>query len=197
MQQKNLIRQQIKNKIKHLTIQQTQTASLQMTNLLLSYLNANQYLLNNSKHIACYWATIYEINTIEFINHLLNNNKICYLPVINQISNTLDFIRYTNQTKLIKNKFNILEPEFNLKQTIKTIDLDIIFMPLIAFDALGHRIGSGSGLYDRSLIFNRDKIACPLIGLAYSLQQIDVFVPDNWDINLNFVITEKKVFDFL
>ena len=197
MQQKKLIRTEVRKAIKNLTVIERQNISQQMTNLLLNVLTSVPYnmLLKNSKNIAVFWPTEYEINSIPLIKFLLLNNKSCYLPIINNNSQTLDFIKYTNNTKLIKNRIGILEPVFNISDQISIASLDLIFMPLVAFDKVGHRIGSGSGLYDRSLMSNSN-LSCKLIGLAYSIQQVSEFNPDKWDINLNFVATEQQLFDF-
>ncbi len=191
-QQKQLLRKQTRQTIKNLTTIERQYASLQITNLILS--NLTEKFLNNTdtQNVACYWPTNHEINTIELINKLLINSIPCYLPVINDQTQALDFVKYTNKTKLIENKFGILEPEFTIDQKININQLDLIFMPLVAFDKLGHRIGSGSGLYDRSLISDGQKISCKLIGLAYSCQQVPNFTPNDWDINLDFVVTERE-----
>jgi 5-formyltetrahydrofolate cyclo-ligase len=191
MQQKQLIRQQIRQNIKNnLTANARKKFSLQTTKLIIAKLNLLNF--NNINNIACYWPTKYEIDSTYLIKFLLNNNKSCYLPVINNFNNKLAFIKYTNNTKLIKNKFNILEPEFDLNNQINLIDLDLIFMPLVAFDSLGHRIGSGGGFYDRTLQpLLQKKYNIKLIGLAYSIQQIANFNPNQWDINLNSVVTEK------
>lgn len=202
MQHQKLIRHNIRQAISNLSNTHRRTADQQMTSLILSDF-AKKSFFQHAKNFACYWPTKYEINTIELIYYLLNNNKCCYLPIINQTTTALDFIRYTNNAKLIKNKFGILEPEFDITQKINIIDLDIIFIPLIAFDMHGHRIGSGSGLYDRTLIMKKimknikdPKISYKLIGLAYSNQQVNSFIPNDWDINLDFVVTEKQWFDF-
>lgn len=193
MQQKQLIRQQIRQSIQNnLTSLERKFFSFQMTELIISKLNLLNF--NSINNIACYWPTKYEIDSTYLIKFLLNNNKSCYLPVIN--NNKLAFIKYTNNTKLIKNKFNILEPKFNIKNQINLIDLDLIFMPLVAFDSLGHRIGSGGGFYDRTLQpLLQKKYTIKLIGLAYSIQQIANFNPNQWDINLNTVVTEKNWLD--
>lgn len=190
MYQKNSIRQQIRIAIKNLTVAERNMASKQMTARALSYLTKKS--LGNIKNIACYWPTKYEINTIELIDALIIQNKNCYLPIINENTNNLDFIKYTHTTKLIKNKFGILEPQFDINKLIKIMELDIILMPLVAFDSLGNRIGSGAGLYDHSLIFNGNRVPCQLIGLAYSIQQVANFVINEWDVNLDAVITEQQ-----
>lgn len=189
--QKQIIRNNIRNTVKQLKFIEQQYAADSITNLIINYLN----LHTNYQNIACYWPTKYEINTVSLIKFLLDNNKSCYLPVINNKNSTLNFIKYDNNTKLIKNKFGILEPNFNLEYTISIEYLDIIFMPLVAFDKLGNRIGSGAGFYDRSLA-NKNTYSCKLIGLAYSIQQVESCKPDPWDINLDHAITESQWFDF-
>ena len=78
-------------------------------------------------------------------------------------------------------------------------NIDIILMPLVAFDTNGNRIGSGAGYYDRTFSFLRDKNrASPyLIGLAFELQKISQIVADPWDVPLNLIVTEKKVYEIL
>lgn len=183
---KKFIRSNIKNTIAQLNLLDQKQAAENITSLIKNYLNSP--INHNYNHYACYWPTPYEIDTISLINFLLDNNKYCYLPVINN-NNNLDFIRYDYNTKLIKNKVGILEPEFNINHITHIHNLDIIFMPLVAFDSMGNRIGSGAGMYDRTLI---KKNHAKLIGLAYSIQQVPIFQPDPWDISLDIVFTEKE-----
>jgi len=89
MLQKNLIRSKIRKNIKDLTVTERQNASQQITKLILNKLPSD------SIHIAVYWPTKYEINSIPLIEFLLINHKSCYLPVINQHTQTLNFIKYT------------------------------------------------------------------------------------------------------
>jgi 5-formyltetrahydrofolate cyclo-ligase len=187
--QQDIIRKQAKTKLKLLSPQQRTTFSEQMTCLVLNKLNnLDNTTLKYAKHITCYWPTKYEINTIALINNLLSQKKSCYLPVINQQKNTLDFIKYTEHTQLIANKFGILEPKFQIEHKINPSDIDLVFIPVVAFDFAGHRIGSGAGLFDRSI----NTVDCPIIGLAYSVQHFANITPNPWDIKLNCIVTEKK-----
>lgn len=187
-EEKSLIRAQKREDIKKLTNEARQKAAIKVTDLIVTNILQN---INNVINIACYWPTKHEISSKLLIEFLLDHNKNCYLPVINT-NQTLDFIKYTNNTQLIKNKYNILEPMFNVDSRISIIDLDLIFMPLVAFDKLGHRIGSGAGFYDRSLV-NRSNF-CKLIGMAYSIQEASCFASQVWDINLDIIVTEKQIF---
>ena len=200
MNSKSLIRQHIKNITKKIPTHQKTAAAERLTKLVLSCKKIN---INTLHNFACYWPMEFEINTVDLINFLLQQNKNCYLPYmnndINKSNNTLAFVKYDLKTKLIKNQFGILEPQFDINKTIDVKHLDVIFMPVVAFDSLGHRIGSGAGLYDRTLAINARFNQHPspiLTGLAYSTQEIAIFNPDTWDVNLDLIITEEKVFNF-
>ncbi|PHS77509.1 MAG: 5-formyltetrahydrofolate cyclo-ligase [Rhodospirillaceae bacterium] len=70
---------------------------------------------------------------------------------------------------------------------------DIVLVPLLAFDARGHRLGWGGGYYDRTLELLRKTGKVTAIGVAYSAQEVDVLPTDNYDQPVDWVITEKQV----
>lgn len=80
---------------------------------------------------------------------------------------------------------------------IRTRQLDLVVLPLLGFDAQGHRLGSGAGYYDRSFAFrlftqgNKPR----LVGLAYSCQAIDTLQPASWDVPLDAIVTEQGWID--
>lgn len=195
---KQKIRKSIKSKIINLPLAYKKTASDLITNQIINLLNTKEFF--GYLHFGCYWPQAHEFNTLPLINYLLNNHKYCYLPVINKQENTLDFIEYRFGDKLIPNKFGILEPEYSSdKNQINLSDLQVIFVPSIAFNHKGNRLGSGLGYYDRTLnkidINNIDKIK--LIGIGFFQQMFDSlefnFMPDPWDVNLNYIITDQSI----
>jgi 5-formyltetrahydrofolate cyclo-ligase len=66
--------------------------------------------------------------------------------------------------------------------------LDIILLPLVAWDTQGHRLGMGGGYYDRSLAGVQNVIK---VGLALELQKVEALVTEPWDIRMDFVATEN------
>lgn len=108
----------------------------------------------------------------------------------------MEFHLYQGQRRLVKNKFDILEPHTSSPSIIPQ-QLDLILMPLVAFDASGNRLGMGGGYYDRALSFKRNGIrtAPILIGLAHSQQQSPALTPEVWDVSLDYIATEKKIFE--
>ncbi len=150
-----------------------------------------------AKHIAIYLANDHEIDPSFLIHSLWQNNKTCYLPVLDkQKTNQLRFLPYIKDQLLTKNIFSIKEPYYQKKNSRVASQLDLIFLPLLAFDCQGHRLGMGGGYYDRSLAFlkqGRKSIKPSLVGIAYSCQQIEQLTPESWDIPLSYIVTEKKL----
>jgi 5-formyltetrahydrofolate cyclo-ligase len=76
-------------------------------------------------------------------------------------------------------------------------ELDVVLVPLVAFDRHGTRIGMGGGYYDRGFAF---RIAAPpppfLVGLAYHWQLHEPLDRRQWDVPLDAVITDRAVHRF-
>ena len=70
---------------------------------------------------------------------------------------------------------------------------DAVFVPLLAFDARGFRLGYGGGYYDRSLASLRAQGSMVAIGIAYAEQELAVLPHDPHDERLDLVVTEKGV----
>jgi 5-formyltetrahydrofolate cyclo-ligase len=66
---------------------------------------------------------------------------------------------------------------------------DLLLVPLLAFDAHGHRLGYGGGFYDRTLALLR----MPAIGIAYGGQEVASLPREPHDMALNMIVTEKGV----
>jgi len=148
-------------------------------------------LFLRSNYIASYLANDGE-PSVNFSIQSFSKTKKHYLPVINK--KQLKFAQYTFGDPLVTNTFNIAEP--SIKQFLPTKLLSIILAPLVGFDNQGNRLGMGGGYYDRSLQF-MSRQECKkkplLIGIAYSLQEVEKIQSRHWDIPLDAVITENGV----
>ena len=92
----------------------------------------------------------------------------------------------------IKNRFNILEPIGGA--TVQPKQLDLIFVPLLAFDVRGYRVGYGKGYYDRYLTQCRTdaiKVGFSFFDAIEYIEDIDEF-----DVPLNFCITPHRIYEF-
>jgi 5-formyltetrahydrofolate cyclo-ligase len=92
----------------------------------------------------------------------------------------------------IKNKFNILEPISG--DIVPPEQLDVIFVPLIAFDVRGYRVGYGKGYYDRYL--SQCRADAVKIGFSFfdAIEYIEDI--DEFDVPLNFCITPRRIYEF-
>ena len=163
---------------------------------ILARLIHNEQLLNNVKNIGIYLENDGEIGTSQLLKMALESNISCFLPVLeSSTQNNLCFVRYDNDTPLHKNKFGILEPSLNEKNSIDPVKLDVIFLPVVGFDRSGSRLGMGGGYYDRALAFTKvSKLDKPkLVGLAHSIQEIKSINRQVWDIPINFIATDKEI----
>lgn len=152
--------------------------------------------LIDAKNIAYYLPTENELDPRFVAEYETLQNKQFYLPVLEPTSKNLAFYAYKFNEDLFENKYGILEPETEGKTAIACHELDIIFVPLVGFDPHGNRLGRGAGYYDRTfatLDFSAKKRPL-LIGLAYEFQKINQIEPDDWDIPMDLIITEKTVY---
>ncbi len=75
----------------------------------------------------------------------------------------------------------------------KEVDPDIVFVPMLAFDLRGYRIGYGKAYYDGGLARLRQKKKIIAVGLAFDEQCVDHVPTEPHDQLLDYVITEEGV----
>lgn len=147
----------------------------------------------HAQHIACYLACKNEVNLNTVIQHAWQLQKEIYVPIVDQYNNSMHFHAYTEETQLHKNRFGMLEPIITDNQWTPPKQLDLLLIPLIAFDVERNRIGQGAGFYDRYL--NQHKTTpITTMGVAYELQKIDAVPTDEWDVTLDLIITERSIY---
>jgi len=148
-----------------------------------------------SKNIGYYSAISREVDTVFIEKKARKLNKNLFLPVVAQDKKSMQFYSYTKNNKLYKNIFNILEVDMTIEKLIDINQLDLIFVPVVAFDQNNNRLGRGAGFYDRYLESKlKYKLSKPvLIGLAYEFQKVDFIQTNSWDVPMDFVVTEKSI----
>jgi 5-formyltetrahydrofolate cyclo-ligase len=118
-----------------------------------------------------------------------------YLPAIADYRRShMQFVQFDVATPLLANRFGILEPDRRQAHRIAPLQLDLVFVPLVAVDAHGWRLGSGAGFYDRRLHrlrpgrhWRRPK----LIGIGYDFQRVPQLDRQPWDVPLDAVATDQ------
>lgn len=115
-----------------------------------------------------------------------------YLPVVR--GKHLGFARHDPGWRLGRGRFGIPVPVSGRTTTRRARALDVVVAPVVAFDARGHRLGTGGGWYDRTLAFRRRRphLRRPFfIGVAYTFQQVDRLVVHDQDIALDAIVTPR------
>ncbi len=148
--------------------------------------------LNTSQNVGIYLSTEDELSTAPLIDALLSKNIKLYVPILHPIlKRTLWFQEYASSTQTCLNKYHIKEPIFDSRKIIAPWELDIVMMPLVAFDHQGNRLGMGGGFYDTSFRFNSVHKISTFIGLAYGFQRIGNCPTEPWDIKLDGILTPE------
>lgn len=186
-QQRQDIRHQIRQRRRALTPEQQHTFALQTA----ERIAAHPRILA-AQSIAVFLSFDGELNTRPLIERLWRQGLHVYLPVLHPFSpGNLLFLRYTPETPLISNRFNILEPQLDVRNVVPVGSLDVVLTPLVAFDSSGQRLGMGGGFYDRTLQ-NWQQTGPYPIGLAHDCQQVEQIPAEHWDIPLPEIVTPSQ-----
>jgi 5-formyltetrahydrofolate cyclo-ligase len=133
-----------------------------------------------------------ELDPVPLMQKLAAQGAKLALPAILGRGKSLVFRAWVPGDRLTMGPLGILEPSPAMAERIP----DIMLVPLAAFDGLGHRIGYGAGHYDFTLAHLRKLKPITAIGLAFAAQEIKAVPALAHDVALDYVLTEKKAFDF-
>ena len=145
--------------------------------------------LNGERTVMLYASKPPEVDTMPLIRRLLDRGTRVVLPIIERDTRTLRLYYLDDPGRLVPSTFSVPEP-IGSEIPARIEDIDIIIVPLLAFDRFGHRLGYGAGYYDRFLPL------CPAatkIGVAFSCQEIGEVPADDTDVPLDRVVTEREV----
>ena len=138
------------------------------------------------KIIGGYYPYNYEVDAIKILEKFENQKYHISLPKIKKDSQ-MDFFSWSTNDPLIINKYGIPEPTSD-----KVVYPSVLLVPLVAFDKKFNRVGYGGGFYDRYIKKIKKNKKITTIGLAYSFQKVKKIPTNNFDVKLDYVITEKK-----
>lgn len=132
-----------------------------------------------------------EIDTTPILSILQGKDKHIVIPKVTG-SNTLTHYLLTDSTTLTTNKWGVPEPVDGI--AIPPQQLDVVFVPLLAFDEQGNRIGYGKGYYDRFLATCRTDVL--KIGLSFFKAEPKITDVNSHDVPLHFCVTPDTVYKF-
>lgn len=181
------IRSQLRRYRKSLSQRSRMIASRKVANQL-----RKQVFFKRSKKVGVYIDAFGEVPTHDIAKLCYKHNKALYFPQIRNFDQKLTWVKTSySQWKNKRFSHHILgmkEPRQNRGFAVN--QLDILIIPLLAFDDRGSRLGMGGGYYDRTL---HKKNMVYRIGLAYEFQRQSPLERQPWDQPLHSALTDCKV----
>ena len=135
--------------------------------------------------VAGYWASGGELPLNLVIPPLAARGQRFLLPILAK----------GRQLHFAPNRYGIPEPVAP-REWFAPFQLDLVLVPLLAFDRRGHRLGHGGGYYDRSFAFLKDQgrpTEPLLVGVAYAFQEVEDLKAEAWDVPLDYVATDHEL----
>lgn len=189
MESKNEIRRKYKLKRLQLGIQKREEFSDQITKNVVAYLLEKSHIQHI--HVFLPINQLNEINTFPLIKILQQQNKVIYTSISNLESKEMTTVKLSENHDFAPDKYGIPVP--SVWQQADESLIELVVMPLLAYDLKGHRLGYGMGFYDKFLSqFPKEVVKA---GLSF-------FPPENQipsephDIPLDLCINPKETIVF-
>ena len=145
-------------------------------------------LVWRARRIAAYLAIDSEVDLEPLLRRLAAMGKQLALPVIKR-DQRMDFFAFDGTSRLIANRYGIREPAPGAPY-VRTLALDLVLTPLVAFDGSGNRLGMGGGYYDRHFASAPAGRQPLFVGVAHEVQRAVSLPAAPWDRPLDAVLTE-------
>lgn len=182
------IRQRVRERVRTLTASERMRAGADAARVLES-----TEWLRPGLAVAGFWSMPTEVPMLVVQMLVERIGAHYHLPVL-QPGKQLAFARFRAGDPVKPNRFGIPEPAGS-DTLLAPSALDLVLLPLSAFDRNGNRLGSGGGWYDRSFAF-RKLLGQPtpqLIGIGFACQEQAALPSADWDVPLDAVITEREL----
>jgi 5-formyltetrahydrofolate cyclo-ligase len=155
-----------------------------------------------ARRLGAYWATDGELDPRPALMAARQRGIRLFLPVLLPAfagrPRQLRFAAYRSGESMRRNRYGIPEPRSRGRHLHGPRRLDLLLVPLVGFDAACNRIGMGGGYYDRTLAYLTDRPRGwrrpHLTGIAHECQRIAEITPQPWDVRLDAVATETRLY---
>jgi 5-formyltetrahydrofolate cyclo-ligase len=145
-----------------------------------------------SRCLALYSATQNEVITDDILNHALTLGRRVFYPR-SAADGAPELAGINSGADLTVGRYGIREPGGTERLSPDDCTGLTIFVPGVAFDRQGNRLGRGKGWYDRMLARFEDKAT--VVGLAYHFQIVEEVPVSAWDRKVNYIVTENEIID--
>ncbi len=139
--------------------------------------------------VHCYLSFRSEVETMSLVRAMESSSLQVIAPVVVEDGVESNMKHYQLSKRLTTGLYGIPEPEPNIPADIHSIEMVIV--PIVAYDGTGTRLGYGKGFYDRFLA--EINPSAKRIGLAFSVQEVDEIPRLTHDQQLDMIITESGI----
>ncbi|MDD5390332.1 MAG: 5-formyltetrahydrofolate cyclo-ligase [Gallionellaceae bacterium] len=189
--EKAALRRQLRARRQSIATSPRRAASTAVVRLALRY-----RLLAKGRRVGIYMPAKSEIDVRPLLDRARAMQARCFLPIVpGRGHKRMWFSQLGEHPAWVLNRYGIPEYRHPTAKRVRVQRLDLLFLPLLGFDSRGFRLGMGGGYYDASLAnlkrfrrWRRPRI----IGVAFSVQEVDRVPNDPWDIPLDAVLTEQE-----
>lgn len=136
--------------------------------------------------VSGYWPVRTEIDPRPLMAWLRGRGHPLALPAVVGRGRPLVFRPWLPGDELVPGMLGIDTPT----AAAGTCEPEVLLVPLLAFDACGHRLGHGAGYYDITIAGLRARARVLAVGLAYATQAVDAVPREPHDERLDWVVTE-------
>jgi 5-formyltetrahydrofolate cyclo-ligase len=141
--------------------------------------------------VSGYWPRRDELDVRALMGSLHDEGILCALPVVRGDARPLQFRRWRPGDELGVGAFGISEPP----DSAKTLEPDVLLLPLLAVDNQGNRLGQGGGYFDTTLrAFRAGPRPVVAAGLCFEAQRVASVPHDAGDEPLDWVVTERGAY---
>jgi 5-formyltetrahydrofolate cyclo-ligase len=182
MDHKAALREMLKSRRARLPYEERREKSRKIGGILLDF-------LLDYDTVMVYVAKEPEVMTRQMIADLIGRGTRVIVPIIQRHNHTLRLSYLIDLSVLTVSTFNVPEPIGN-ELPADPQDIQATIIPLIGFDRQGNRLGYGAGYYDR---FLEQYPGIVKIGVGYACQQVDAIPHDQYDIRLDYIVTEEGI----
>lgn len=190
MKTKNELRQDYRQLRKQLSGDEVNDLSHKITNQLAQWLEGYQGL--TCFHLFFPIAKFNEVNTFYIQQLLEQQGKVLFTSQVNREENRLDTLQLPPDAAFFLDEWGIPVPQESV--LVSSVQIQVIFVPLLAYDKFGHRLGFGKGFYDLFL----SSLAQPVIKVGLSFFSPEERLPfESHDVPLDYCITPDRIWEFV
>ena len=189
MKTKNELRQDYRQLRKQLSGDEVNDLSRKITTQLGTWLKGQEGLTHF--HLFFPISKFKEVNTFYIQQLLEQQDKTLFTSQVNREENRLDTLQLPPEASFFLDEWGIPVPQESVRVTATKIQ--VVFVPLLAYDKSGHRLGFGKGFYDRFLASLEQPVL--KVGLSFFTPKEAIPVEPH-DIPLDYCITPEQILKF-